>query len=77
MKAVLRARDMKIVKAALWEAALWQDSISDAYHRSILPCGRTKHNSAIARGADKQKDRYIELHDRLMRPTAPAPGGAK
>ena len=64
MKAIVR-RDIPVIIAALWDAAQWQDSISDAHHRSMLPCHRSRQNTATAKRADKQRDRYIKLHDRI------------
>ena len=64
MKAIVR-RDIPVILAALWDAAQWQGSISDAHHRSLLPCHRSRENTATARRADKQRARYIALHDRI------------
>jgi hypothetical protein len=64
MKTILN-RDIPVILAALWDAAQWQDSISDAHHRALLPCHRSRDNTATARRADKQRDRYIKLYDRI------------
>jgi len=58
-------RDIPVILAALWDAAQWQDSLSDAYHRSLLPCHRSRKNTATAKRADRQRARYIKLHDRI------------
>ena len=78
MKAIVRRRDIPVILAALWDAAQWQDSISDAHHRSLSPCHRSRENTATARRADKQQARYIALHDRLRAANAEvdAPSGA-
>ncbi|MFA5130657.1 MAG: hypothetical protein WC477_07165 [Patescibacteria group bacterium] len=58
-------RDIPVILAALWDAAQWQDSISDAHHRSLLPCHRSRKNTATARRAEKQRQKYIKVHDRI------------
>ena len=59
-------RDWPLIVQALTDAADWQDSISDAHHRAILPCHRSRQNSAWARRADKTRDRYLALQQRIL-----------
>lgn len=61
----INKRDIKLIMSALWDASLWQDSIADAHYRSLMPCARTRENTATAKQADKLRDRYIKLHDRI------------
>lgn len=58
-------RDVPIILDALWDAAEWQDSIADAHYRSLLPLERSHENTAVAKHAEKQRMRYIKLHDRI------------
>jgi len=61
------SRNARTLLAALWDGKLWQDSLADAHHDSLMPCNRTRENTKVAKDARRQAKLYEKLYDRIKK----------